>query len=217
MNQMHSPISTMRLLACLTLLSLAGCVPLEPVVQVASPPELEYRIDLVGLTVDGNTVALPDPPLDSSPSNRFVDSTISILWRPGPTQIGFVMDNLTARSIRVVWDDSAFIKQDGTASRIIHEGVLLAERTTSQPPSVVPAGGTISDFVLAVDNIEYSDYSGWTESPYITPEAVVFSYDENAESPVGDRIGVLLALDVNGERREYRFAFEVGALVEVQY
>ena len=114
----------------------------------------------------------------------------------------------------------------------MHAGVKYIDRTSSQPPSVVPAKGTYTDGVLPVNRVWYREghYSayytspgGWEHLGIIIPENDYLFVSSPSEAPtvrcdslelmasanVGRRVGVLLPLEIQGIVNEYTFWFEV--------
>ena len=162
-------------------------------------------------------------------NNKYVyeDGLFSGIFYASASRINFALTNKTEHSIKLVWDEAAFIEVDGQAGRIAHEGVKYADRNASQPPSIVPAGRSLSDFVLPTNRIYYrkgyySRYSsipgGWEEVPLVLPVSeMVTSGDSTAAEQFaskvqmnkGKRFGLLLPLEIEGVVNEYTFWFEV--------
>lgn len=101
--------------------------------------------------------------------------------------------------MRVVWDETAIVNIDGSASGVIHEGVRFSEMNNSQSPTTIPPGARIEDYVGPTDNI--SLVSGdWTEFPLFT---------ESIEE--GDTVSIFLALEVGGDDRNVNVTFEANS------
>ncbi|NOZ85913.1 MAG: hypothetical protein GXP49_06555 [Deltaproteobacteria bacterium] len=161
--------------------------------------------------------------------NKYIyeDGLFSVIFYVTASRINFALTNKTQHSIKTIWDEAAFIDVDGEAGRVAHEGVKYADRNASQPPSIVPAGRSLTDFVLPTNRVYYREgyYSiyvnipgGWEELPLVLPASQrIASRDHNAvnefaskvQKNKGKRFGLLLPLEINGIVNEYTFWFEV--------
>ncbi len=160
--------------------------------------------------------------------DNLIDSYFLVLQ----DRIAFEIRNKTEHSIKLVWDEASFIDLDGSASRVMHSGVRYIDRNASQPPSVIPGKGTLSDVILPTNRVwyrkgyygtYYSKAGGWEHLGLIQPQfeiakrapsqttsiAASDSLKTKAAGVVGKRIGVLLPLQIQGTVNEYTFWFEV--------
>ena len=85
----------------------------------------------------------------------FEDEMVKIVWIPTAYQVSFVLTNKTNHSIKIVWDEAAFVDVAGVSHRVMHSGVKYIDRNNPQPPTVVVRKGTITDLVIPTDNIYY--------------------------------------------------------------
>jgi len=155
-----------------------------------------------------------------------IDSYLVVL----PDRIAFEIKNKTDHSIKLIWDDAAFIDLDGRASRIMHGGVKYVDRNASQPSSMIPAHGKFTDVILPTDRIFYregyygtvvSQPGGWKHLALIQPQleliretsdanvTVTDTLKANATNNIGKKIGILLPLEIQGTTNEYTFWFKV--------
>ena len=163
------------------------------------------------------------------PENKYFyeDGLFSGIFYVTQSRINFAFTNKTDHSIKIIWDEAAFIDLDGQSGRVSHEGVKYADRNASQPPSVIPAHGTLTDFVLPTDRVYYregyySQYlsipSGWEEVGIVLPglrrvpgsdSTAVETFRAEVQKNTGKRFGLLLPLEIEGVLNEYTFWFEV--------
>ena len=138
--------------------------------------------------------------------HTFEDEFVRITWTPLDTQLGLILVNKTDSSQRVIWDDIRYAGPDGKSDRVIHEGINIADRGLSMPPTVVIRGRTLLDLIEPTGHIDgYGKYdrpligstSGGTEA-------------EVRSKMVHGTIKVVLPIEVNGTIREYLFQFSVG-------
>ena len=149
----------------------------------------------------------------------FEDEMVRIVWIPTASELSFVLTNKTDHSIKIVWDEAAFVDQDGISQRVIHAGVKHADRNNSQPPTVVVRKGTVTDLIVPSDNIYYvsGEYGGWRKAPLFPDTRAPNAEELKLETGkyIGKTIQVLLPLQIEDVVNEYIFIFEVQS-VEAQ-
>ena len=143
----------------------------------------------------------------------FEDEMVRIVWLPSPKVITFLLTNKTDHSIKIIWDEAAYVDTEGITHRVMHSGVKYIDRNNSQPPTVVVRGGTISDLILPTDYVYWASgqYGGWWE------ESPLFPYKSGnpdqlaaeAQQYVGKTIQILLPLQIEDVVNEYLFTFRV--------
>lgn len=162
-------------------------------------------------------------------NNKYVyeDGLFSGLFYVTNSRINFTLTNKTGHSIKIIWDEGAFIEVDGQTGRLANEGVKYVDRNASQPPSVIPASRSLTDFILPTNRVYYqkgyygryySNPGGWEELPLILPASrqiasgdstAVSVFASEAQKNKGKRLGLLLPLEIEGVVNEYTFWFEV--------
>lgn len=158
--------------------------------------------------------------LSDSSKYEYADDLVDVLIGATTDGIAFHMQNKTEHTIKVVWDEAAFIDTDGSAGRVMHYGVRFMDRNNSQPPSILPGHGTITDEAFPTDRVYYG--TEWANLPLIRPSTVVsqspgaspdvVKFQRDADNNVGKRIGLLLPLEVEGVVNEYTFWFKVDSV-----
>lgn len=106
--------------------------------------------------------------------------------------------NESQEPVRVVWDETSIVSTDGSASRVIHEGVRFLDMNRSQPPTIIPPGARIEDYIGPTNRISFST-NEWVEYPLIG----------NIEE--GDAISAFLAIEVGGDDRNVNVKFEASS------
>ncbi|RLI46562.1 hypothetical protein DRO69_02755 [Candidatus Bathyarchaeota archaeon] len=142
----------------------------------------------------------------------FEDQMVEIIWMPTSSQISFMLKNKTNHSIKIVWDEAAYVDENGESHRVIHSGVKYIDRNNPQPPSVVVRGGTISDIIIPSDKIYYvsGQYGGWRKNPLFPTTSEEFDFFKKlVKKYVGKTIQVLLPLQIEDVINEYIFTFEI--------
>ena len=138
------------------------------------------------------------------------DDLIEVLFLFGEKYIGLVLLNKSNHSMKINWDNSAWISPDGTSKRIIHSGVKYSEINSLQAPSIIIRKGQIEDQLTPAHNIVYDD--GW----YVRP---LWGYENFwksskrfnlAQELVEQNCAILLPIQIEGTENEYIFNFEIG-------
>ncbi|MBT3961477.1 hypothetical protein HOE22_03965 [Candidatus Woesearchaeota archaeon] len=147
---------------------------------------------------------------------NFEDDLIKAQFLFGYSQIGLLLENKSEHTMKINWDNAAWISPSGNSSRVIHSGVRLMDRNSPQSPSVVVRNGKLSDIIIPSDNIyfESGQYGGWRYLGLIHHTSVM-TMDMQAElskakSQVGKTCGVLLPIEIEGVQNDYIFTFAIG-------
>ena len=141
----------------------------------------------------------------------YKDTFISTKWETDFSQLILTLDNLSDKTIKIIWDDAAFIDVDGTAGRIMHTGTKYIDRNDFQPPTIIPKKTTVIENIVPTRNVYFTDY-GWVEGKlfiYITKD-----YKETINDFTGKHIKILIPIVVNNDTIEYIFDFEVKSVTK---
>jgi len=144
----------------------------------------------------------------------FEDEMIKVFWLPTSSGISFRMTNKTDHSIRIIWDEAAYVDENGESHRVMHGGIKYTEKEAPQPPSVVVRKGTLADVIFPTDYVSYSSgrYGGWSEKPLLPNEQtggdpqVLLSASKEF---IGKTIQVLLPIQIEDVTNDYIFSFKI--------
>ncbi len=143
----------------------------------------------------------------------FEDEMIAVTWFTTTSQFNFILRNKTNHSIKIPWDEVAYINPSGESMRCIHSGIKLIDRNSAQAPTIVAKNSTLSDILVPADHIYYisGKYGGWeTKSlfgEYTSQEAA------NQSGLIGTKVSVLLPIMIENVTNEYTFQFEVKDII----
>lgn len=142
----------------------------------------------------------------------YEDSLIKIIWLPLSTEFAFTLENKSNHSMKIVWDEAAYVNENGSTSRVMHSGVKYTERNTPQPPTVVMKKAKIDDIILPTDNVYYvsGQYGGWRTKP-LFPNKAASAEELNSLSQkyIDKTVGILLPLQIEDTVNEYIFRFKI--------
>lgn len=159
------------------------------------------------------SVEKPGPPgniikVTDTTAYTYEDDMITCTWLVQAKQISFALANKTESSMKILWDQAAFVDVNGTSHRVMHSGVKYIDRNVSQPPSIILRKTTLNDIVVPTDNIYYD--GGWREIPIFPASGVtVEEVQKSANIYVGRPVQILLPLECAGATHEYIFVFKV--------
>ena len=111
--------------------------------------------------------------------------------------------NRTDNTMKVLWEESAFISTNGTTQRIIHSGVNYLDRNKPQSPSIIPGGSVLNDHIVPVGNVSRLSGSG-----DIIIESLL-SWKTIGKYQPGTTIGLLLPVQILDNTIEYLITFEL--------
>lgn len=145
----------------------------------------------------------------------FEDDMVKIGWLITIKNIAFVLTNKTDHTIKIIWDEAAYVDESGSSQRVMHSGVKYIDRNNPQPPSVIIRKGSIDDVIIPTNKVRFFSGAGWIEDFLLpsgiygqTPEEV----NQNAKRQIGKNIKVLLPLEIQGVLNEYLFTFEINSV-----
>lgn len=130
----------------------------------------------------------------------------------------FIMqiENKSNYSIKIPWDDVAYISSSGQTGRVMHSGVKYIDRNNSQPASVIPKSASLSDIVIPNDNIYYvsGQYGGWRESKLFNFPIDKNNIEESKQLFIGKTVRILFPIIIQDVKNEYVFEFRVEDIIQ---
>lgn len=210
-------------LVLVILLGLNSCVTLQPfyygtydisMSEVERPAKAKERYGeqkITSTTEEGNL------------KYYFEDDLVKIAWLATSSSLSFMMENKTDHSIKIIWDEAAFVDNKGISQRIMHSGVKYTDRNASQPPTIIVRKGRIEDIIVPTNNVYfdegyYSKYytrkAEWKEKPFF--ESLQYGgdpkvFENEMRNNVGKTFQVLLPLEIENVVNDYIFKFKVDA------
>lgn len=119
------------------------------------------------------------------------------------------IQNNSGKSVKVLWDDGAFIDQDNQAHRIVHAGIKITDKEKAQVPSVIPDDSNIGDTIYAADCLRWNSRKGdWDYLPIVWDKE--FTSEEEATEYIRNMspVKLLLPMESNGQVTEYLITFK---------
>lgn len=158
---------------------------------------------------------------DAKYKYSFEDDMVRILWSVGSRQISFLLQNKTDYSVKIPWDEAAFVDEVGRSHRVMHGGVKYTDKDKSQPPTIIVRKGSIEDIVFPTDYVSFESgtrYSvgSWVEKPLFLNHdyhggtySSLGDFKKTVSKNVGKQIQVLLPIQIQDVINDYIFIFNV--------
>jgi hypothetical protein len=146
--------------------------------------------------------------------NQAEDQSVKIVWSVPLKEFSFELLNKLEQSIKIPWDEAAYVDISGQSHRVVHSGVKFSDLNASQPPSVVPAKGRLTDIMIPTDNVRFMPgrYGGWGQSTIFHCVKGYVCDDSNqrlALAQKGLTYRILLPFQLGAELYNYTFIFRV--------
>jgi hypothetical protein len=140
---------------------------------------------------------------------RYVDKYVEFTWSIDLKRFHFDLKNKTNYSIKIPWDDVAFVNEEGEVMRLMHKGVKYIDRNSPQVAYVVPKNAMISDVLVPVDNVyyDYGEYGGWRVKPLF--REYTSSEEVQNSGIIGKFVRIIFPIIIENVNNEYVFYFEI--------
>lgn len=144
----------------------------------------------------------------------YTDSIIDILIFGDSKNFNFILKNVSNHSLKIVWNEAAFVGLDGTSSKIMHTGIKFSERESDQPATTIIRGAKIEDLATPTSNVYYDEgipignviiNNGWKIKSMFPDKFVGNSIGE---------VKLMLPIQIKDVINEYTFIFEVNYLYD---
>lgn len=150
----------------------------------------------------------------------FEDQLVRVLWMVSATEMAFHLQNKSDYSVRLVWEQAAFVNVAGESHPVMHIGTRYSDCRGPKTSSVVVRGASIEDRFIGCDRVRYSDVlREWRTDPIAISEEVPQSAADSAETAIrrrysAKRISALLPIQIEGVVNDYLFSFELSRVVK---
>lgn len=146
---------------------------------------------------------------------RFEDRLVSVTIFALSDRIGFNVENKTDNSVRLIWNDAAFVDIAGKSQPIMHEGIKYTDCAGNKTPSVIVRRGALADAAIPCGNVSFG-YSSWVVSPLLPHDRLLAADTTNSLSHyrehVGKTVSLLLPLQIEDVVNDYLFTFRVDSV-----
>lgn len=154
----------------------------------------------------GETKVIQDDGIDKYAYN---DSIIDMTIFGISEQFNFILRNISNHSLKIIWNEAAYVGLDGSSSKIMHVGTKFSEREGDQPPTTIIKGAKIDDLATPTANVYYDEGvkigyetigNGWKKRSMLP---------HKYEGKEPGEIRLMLPIQVKDVINEYTFVFKV--------
>ena len=161
-------------------------------VEKPSNPEIRY----------GETTVIQSE--DAVSKFSYKDNIIDILIFGVRDGFSFVLHNISGNTIKIIWDEAAFVNFDGSTEKVMHKGTKYAERNSSQPATTIIKNAKWEDSVIPTNLVYYNEGGKYIKAGWDTHK--IYPY-ENALDP--GQLMLMLPIQIKDVVNEYIFVFDV--------
>jgi hypothetical protein len=170
-----------------------------------------YVLKLSSVEIEGNSKGLIaidsiKPAKLMTYTSKYTDSLIEGTFTFDLESIPFEITNKSKKSIKIIWNDAAYIDHKKTSGKIMHVGIKYINRGEDQPASTIIGDSKISDLATPINNVYYSSgsYGGWRTTNLFP------TVGKKDEKPlVGEKVKLLLPIISEGKQIDYVFTFVI--------
>lgn len=130
----------------------------------------------------------------------YVDELIDILIVGTSRQFNFVLKNVSENSIKIIWNEAAFVDFSGSTSKIMHVGTKYSQKDGDQPATTIIKNAKIDDLAVPTVNVRYSG---------VLKDWVIDSMYPNKIISEPGQLRLMLPIQIKDVINEYTFVFDV--------
>ena len=131
---------------------------------------------------------------------NYEDNYISITIFCTSEKFNFTLKNKSDNSIKIIWDDAAFVDYSGNTSRIMHSGIKYSQKEASQPASTIIKGASLDDIACPTANVYYSEILKRWAIKSMYPKYATYGANE---------VRLMLPIKIKDVVNEYIFVFNL--------
>lgn len=154
----------------------------------------------------GETKTIQDDGVDKYSYN---DSIIDITIFGTNEQFCFVLKNISSHSLKIIWNEAAFVGLDGSTSKIMHVGTKYSQRESDQPATVLIKGAKINDVATPTVNVYYDEGYKIGYTTYGNGWKTKSMLPKDYKGKEAGEIRLMLPIQVKDVVNEYTFVFKV--------
>lgn len=124
-----------------------------------------------------------------------------------PEGVNVAITNNGNEPISVLWDECIYIDPNNISHRVLTSQTRLITSQLAQTPTPIAPGSSIEESLLPADYV--SSYVVKSLFPVSPGGEWASGYKAPANSLIGKEVGLLLALERNGEKWRQKFRFKV--------
>lgn len=141
--------------------------------------------------------------IDSMMSFHYEDNLFNITWYIGARAYFFKLENKSDQTIRINWDDIAYVDPTRSVCRMIHDGIPPVNYSHPQTSSNIPRNSLYIDYLIPISSIHIS------EDDTKIDKIFYFNDKNRIEKQKGTSTAIQLPIMIKDTQINYIFSFEV--------
>jgi len=135
---------------------------------------------------------------------RFRDATIAVSFSVGDQSFQMRLENLTASTVKILWDRAEYTDVNRQTHRLMHSGVRFQDRNNPIPDQPVPPHATVQEAVIPIDKVSFSQQNkGYDIRPLLPLD------NEAAAGLKGGMINLFIPVEIDRQIIPYNFKIEI--------
>ena len=140
----------------------------------------------------------------ASDTLQFRDSTVAVSFAVSDQSFQLRFENLTAHSVKILWEQAAYTDVNRQTHRLMHSGVRFQDRNNHIPDQIVPSRAAVQEAVIPISKVFFAQQKKTYD---IQP---LFVRDDNAAAGLkGKKINLFIPVEVNRAIIPYNFKIEI--------
>ena len=128
------------------------------------------------------------------------DEFIEMLIFGDSKQFSFSLKNVSTNTIKIIWNEAAFVNHKGITCKIMHQGVKYSQRESDQPPTSIIRDASVEDMAVPTCNVRYSDtLEEWVIDSMYPLDQISNDYE----------LRLMLPIQIKDVINEYVFVFRI--------
>ena len=201
-----------------TIVLMTGCVTASVYIADNTGRGHTYDLELIEVEKPSRADQRYSPRKNEKASGlTYSDSMVEVTLKVEDFYCGFALKNKTSHVLKVVWKDTSFVDPDNKNMAVLAStGMAFFGFIYQSEPSVVIPGSELTGMLVPKripsepGTKEVARLGGKHEYPHLFP----LEKDERPEKYIGERVRMLLPLEIEGVINDYIFTLEVKGVKE---
>ena len=136
------------------------------------------------------------------------DQSILIQYNPDIVESGLSVQlkNKSDKPLRIIWDDSTYIRPGNTTQKIFHSGIKIIDRSNSQPSTTIPPQSILEETLVPIDGVSWGN-NNWEYNPLCGTRSI-YTHELDDSACMGKIFGFYITYEINGKKNSLPLKFK---------
>ncbi len=135
---------------------------------------------------------------------QFRDSTISISFVLADQSFQLRLENLTSKTMKILWERSEYTDPNSQSHRLMHSGIRFQDRNNPIPDQLVPPRATVQVAVMPVNRVSFVP-----EKKAYEIRPIFDLHSDSAAGLKGKTINLFIPVEIDRAIIPYTFKIEI--------